>query len=317
MDENTSTAPDFQGALAAEFGLDPPAESTTSTDSTPPADTKAEPETPPAAEAQVPPTEVETPPAGEPAKPQGGEEPVPPTDPEAPKFMTKDDVVDAMRQYNQETAGRLDQVSSASKEIIGTLYPEGIDSNIYDTNGNVIKTAQDIVDRGLVNERTGEPFSYEEAASFMLEAGQKMTKNVEELNNWAEKVAEENINLMEGNKRVMDKWGETLKALPKETVEALAEKYITKLLKFDKTNSYITEMAMTPEEFYDTALSPYSQLSQSIASQKQADEAAKTQAATTEQSERNGIPPQRGQSDVRANTGDPMLDALVDELKKG
>jgi hypothetical protein len=220
-----------------------------------------------------------------------------------------------MREYNEQTTGRISQIHEARDEIISKLHPEGIDQNIYDTEGNVIKTAQDIVDRGLVNERTGDAFTYEEAASFMLQAQQQMAKNVEELNQWADNVAEQNISLLESNQRVMSEWGDVLKAMP-NIANQLAERYVTTQIKFDKTGSYITEMHMSPEDFYALTLSPYKQLGEAMA--KQEAQAAQTQQVEqqNEQSERMGLP-QRGQSATRSNTGDDMLDALIDEMNKG
>src|SRR5206468_9029324 len=95
---------------------------------------------------------------------------------------------------------------------------------------------------------------------FMLEAGKKMAENIDELEKWAEDIAEKNISLMDSNKRVMEKWGETLKTLSKEQVERLANTYIQKQLKFGPDNQYVTDVSMTPEEFYDIALSPYAEL---------------------------------------------------------
>ncbi len=337
LDNNAS---DFAGALAEEFGYTPePA-----TPPTPPApavDDGAA--TPPAAEGQVPPKEGEKPAEGEPTKPQGGEaEPVKPSEQpkqetpeeiaqrqaeeaaklEAPKYATADDVKNAIRELNTETTVRVEKLHSAKEQVISILYPEGIDKNIYDDKGRVIKTAQDIVDRGLVKE-DGEPFTYEEAASFVLEANRKMGENIEELNQWASTVAEKNISLMEGNQRVMGKWGDILTAMP-DLAKQLAEKYISTQLQFDKTNSYITNMAMQPEDFYDLVMAPYRKLGETLATQKAAEAAQAAAAAKeveanakNEQSERNGLPPQRGTSTTKANTGDPMLDALVDELNKG
>jgi len=235
---------------------------------------------------------------------------------EEPKFATKDDVRDALHEYQKETSERISRVNEAKQGIISKVHPEGIDQKIYDSNGNVIKTAQDIVDRGLINEATHEPFTYEEAASFMLQAQQKTAENIKELETWAEGIAEKNINLMESNARVMAKWGETLSKLPKETVEKLAETYITKQVRFDDTGSYVTDVAMSPEDFYDTVMAPYSELNAALAAKAQLEEATQQQEQAAEQQERNGIPPQRGTSSVKANTGDPMLDALVDELNK-
>ena len=239
------------------------------------------------------------------------------TEPEAPKFATKDDVAAALREYNQETTGRVEAVHSAAEEIISKLHPEGIDRNLYDSNGNVIKTAQDIVDRGLLNPRTGEPFEYEEAASWILAAQQQMNKNFEEIQNYATEIAEQNIQLSESSKRVMEKWGDVLNSLPQDKREELAEKYLTKQLEFAPDGSYITKVNMTPEEYYDLILEPYKDLSSVMAEKQRLEDEAKQRAQAAEQAERSGLPPQRGTSETKANTGDPMLDALIDEMAKG
>jgi hypothetical protein len=330
-----SNQDEFQAALATEFDL-PPAEDTTppapteEPEVTPPAEDKPTPEaTPPA---PVEKTEEEL--ASEEAERVKNETPeetanrkatedAAKANEEAPKPLTAEDIRRAIAEDRAETTGRVEQLHTAREEIITKLYPEGIDKNIYDTDGRVIKTAQDIVDRGLINDRTGEAYTYEEAASFILDANRQMAENIEELNSWAETVAEQNISLVESNQRVMSDWGDILKAMPK-LAEELAAEYIQTQLQFDKTNSYITRMGMSPEAYYNRALAPYKQLGQALA-EKQALEAAQVAAAQEEarqqqqdeQAERNGMPPQRGTSDVKANTGDPMLDALVDELNKG
>lgn len=313
MSDNTNPSEsDFQDAFAAEMGATP--EPVAVAVATPPVVEDAPEEAPVVEDAPVVEEKVES---AEEIATRESQEAADAAAAAEPKFATKDDVAAALREYNAETSGRIDKVSAAREEVIGHLYPEGIDKTIYDTNGKVIKTAQDIVDRGLINERTGEAFEYEEAASFMLDAQRQMNQNVEDLNKWAEKVAEENISLVEGNQRVMEKWGETFKTLPKETVAMLADTYITQQLKFDKTNSYITEMNMAPEAFYDLVMAPYSQLSQALAAQATAEAAVKSHEQGQEQAERNGIPPQRGAADVKSNTGDPMVDALIDEMNKG
>lgn len=340
-DNEIPSQDDFQSALVAEF-------TPASEDITPPAPAPASDEgaggtPPPAAGAEVPPTDDKTPPAGEPQKPQGGEEDAPKdgeatdipketpeekanreaqeaANKEEPKPLTAEDIKKVLDERESSSQERVSQLHEAREAIISKVYPEGIDTKIYDTDGKVIQTAQDIVDRGLVNERTGEPYTYEEAASFMLEANKKMAEQVEELNSWAENVAEENISLNEGNQRVMQQWGDTLKAMP-NLAKQLAEEYVSTQLTFDKTNSYITKMAMTPERFYGLVMPAYQKLGEALAAKNTAaaDQQAADQRAAeeNEQAERNGLPPQRGTSDTRANTGNPMLDALVDELNKG
>lgn len=292
---------EFQAALADEFELDKPDVE----EEKPVEDTPSEEDKPDEVKEDKPTDEDK--PADEVKK-----EETPVVEEEAPKFATKQDMIDAMREYNSETTGRIDKVSVASKEIIEKLHPEGIDQNIYDTNGDVIKTAQDIVDRGLVNQRTNEPFTYDEAASFMLEAGKTNAANLEELNKYATDIAEKNISLVEENERVMQKYGDLIEAMP-NVAKQIAEKYISTQLQFDPTGSYITGMVTSPEEFYGLMMAPYRELSQSLA----AKEVEQAQTDQSEQSERNGIPGQRGQADMPSNTGDAMVDALIDEMNKG
>lgn len=320
-DNATPTESEFQSAFETEMGdaTTPPVAT-----ATPPVDEDKKEEPPvveePKKEVEEP--KVEEPKVEEPAKVETPEEQTAREADEAakksaeeqPKYATKDDVVEALREFNSETTGRLDMVKKTTDQVIEKIYPEGIDQNIYDTNGNVIKTAQDIVDKGLLKEN-GEPYNYDEAASFMLQAQQKVAKNMEELNDWAEKVAEKNVNLYEGNLRVMNKWGDTLAELTQQEREAIADAYM-QTLTFDETNSYITEMKLTPEQYYDITLAPYTKLNTALEAQKKLEEEAKTQEQKVEQEERNGIPPRRGTSDTKSNTGDANLDALVDELKK-
>ena len=341
--ELDNNAPDFAGALATEFGFTPEPV----TPPTPPAPAAEGGEaTPPAAVPPVPPKADDKPAEVEPAKAPGGEaDPVKPAEApkqetaeeiaqrqaeeaaklEAPKPLTADEIKAAVRAANtevaSETSQRVEKLHAATEQVISILHPEGIDKNIYDDKGRVIRTAQDIVDRGLVKEN-GEPYTYDEAASFVLEANRKMGENIEELNQWAGQVAEKNISLIEGNQRVMGKWGDILTAMP-DLAKQLAEKYISTQLVFDKTNSYITNMSMPPEDFYDLVMAPYRKLGESLAANNAAKvvEAAKAAKEAedrklADQNERNGIPPQRGTSNVKSNTGDPMLDALFDELNK-
>lgn len=337
MDDNATPA-DFSAALEQEFGLEPGSASEPVEEVV---ETPKEDEPAPAGDEEAPveePKEAPKEDEEEPAK-EDTPAPTPPAESETPEEkanreaaeaaeqtpapLTAEDIRKVLQEDRTASQGRIDNVHLARDQIISTLHPEGIDKNIYDTNGNVIKTAQDIVDRGLVNQRTGEPYTYEEAASFMLEANQKMQKNIEELNDWAENIAEQNVSLMESNTRVMDKWGDILQAMP-DHAKTWAENYIATQLEFDETGSYITRMAMSPEQYYELVAGPYRKLGEALvkqneleASQKAAAEAKAAQEAKNEQNERNGLPPQRGTSATRANTGDPMLDALVDELQKG
>lgn len=305
---------EFTTALMEEFGEAPPETPTVEE----PAEAVAEEQVAPEEQQEEEKAEEETPaevpeseetPEGEPAEPQVEEE---------PKLVTKADVVDAMREYNQEQSKYVDKLSEVREEVISKIHPEGITKDIYDTNGEVIKTAQDIVDRNLLNPRTSEPFTYEEAASWLMDAQKTMNQNIEELNKYAGDIAEINLSLSESNQRVMDKWSDVLQSMPK-VAEQLAEAYV-KTLEFDKTGSYVTKAPIDPVEFYDLALAPYRQLNETLAekqaleeAQKKFEEEQKQREAEVERDERIDVP-RRGESRVKANTGDSFLDALLDEM---
>ena len=292
---------EFTKALNEEFDLAPDEETTAVAVEEPPKVEDDKPETPPVEEPKV-------------EEPTDEPEPTAEETPVETQYATKDDIKAAMREYNSETTERVEAVQSVASEVISEIYPEGVDTTIYDSNGVAIKTAQDIVDRGLLK-ADGEPFTYEEAASWMMAAQQQMNQNLSELKDYATYVAARNISLSESSKRVMDKWGDVINTLPKEERERLAAKYMEGHLEFAKNGNFITKMSMTPEDFYDIALSPYRQLNQALAEKKALEEQMAQRQAQAEQAERSGLP-QRGQSRTKANTGDPMLDALIDEMEK-
>jgi len=306
VDDNT----DFGAVLAEELNQDAPQEEATKPE--PEAETPPEPNKPESEKKPVDgdPTEEEpTPPADGDDPVKEGEKPV---EEEAPKFATKSDVIDAMREYNQQTTERVSTINNARDEIIKVIHPEGIDKNIYDTNGNVIKTAQDIVDRELLNPKTNEPFTYEQAASWLMDSQRQMNENVEELMSFAENLAETNISLSESNHQVMEKWGDVLNAMPNVAKE-LAENYV-KTIEFDKTGSYVVKAPIDPMTFYSMALAPYMQLAETMGELENMKASTVQQEQEAERDERISLP-QRGTSKVKANTGDPMLDALMDELE--
>lgn len=292
---------EFTNALVEEFGEAPPETPTVEEPTEAVAEEQVAPEEEATEEEAKEEATAEEAPEGEPAEPQA----------EEPKLMTKEDVLDAMREYNQEQTGYVSKVKEVRDEVINKLHPEGISKDIYDTNGEVIKTAQDIVDRNLLNPRTHEPFTYEEAASWLLDAQRSMNQNVEELNKYAEDIAEINVSLSESNKRVMDKWSDVLESMP-DVAKQLAESYV-KTLEFDKTESYVVKAPIDPVEFYDLALAPYRQLSETLAEKQALEEAQKQREAEAERDERIDVP-QRGSSKVKSNTGDSFLDALLDEM---
>lgn len=227
-----------------------------------------------------------------------------------PEYATKDDVKSAFREFNQEQTQRISTVKSAQQAVLEKIAPDGLDRNIYDSDGNVVHTAQDIIDRGLFNPKTQAPFeSYEEAASWMMDAQKTKNEEAERLESQAEALAELNVNLMEDQQRVVDQWGDTLKAMP-EVAKRLADTYVRHFVKSDPKTEMIVEVAKTPTEFYNEMVPLYVQAAEA---QAEAERIKTEYQAKATQDERVDLPA-RGRSKSKANTGRGDLDALLDEF---
>jgi carboxypeptidase C (cathepsin A) len=297
--------PDFRGAFVEEMTGEPEAPEVEEVEEKP--DTEVEDAEVEKTEEKVEKTEEEAAEGEEEKKKEDEEE-----EDDKPEFATKQDIEDALRRNQDASVEHVNNVVKARDEIIEKLHPEGVDTNVYDTNGEIVKTAQDIVDRGLVK-ANGEPFTYEEAASYMLEAGRQSAENIQKLQDYATEVAEQNISLYESNQRVIEKWGDVLNTMPNLRTN-LAKEYMETQLEFDPTGSYITKMHSTPERFYALTVGPYVELAEALANKEAAQAQEQARSQQDEQAERTGLPPQRGQAAVKSNTGDPMLDALIDEM---
>jgi methyl-accepting chemotaxis protein len=237
-----------------------------------------------------------------------------PSTAEQPGYATKDDVAAALREYTQEQTDRSSLLKRASTEVIEKMYPDGIDKNIYDSNGNKIETAQDIIDRGLANPQSGELFdTYEEAASWLLNAQRTTNQNAEDLQNYADDVAEVNVDLNNGIQRIDAEWGQVLDSMPK-VAEQIKNNYENTLVKDSKTG-LVTKAPIDIKQFYDSALAPYMQLGEQMAKNEQLEKMQKDRQAVDDRDERIDMP-SRGSSKTKANTGDEFVDALIDEINE-
>lgn len=309
-DEQDAFAEAFQGEVNEDLGVETPEVEAPETEETPETkETPEIPETPEPEEAPEPEEQEETP------KPEE-EAPETKEDEEAPKFATKEDIIAALREDRESTSKHQAEVQQFSetvkKSVIEQLHPDGIDNKLYDSNGKVINTAQDIVDRGLINPDTQEPFEYEEAARWMLNAQQTMNKQVEDLNAYAEQVADVYVNLKEGNDRVEELYGDYLKVMP-GVAQQLSEAYAKTLVKDE--NGIVIRAPLDPVEYYQMSLAPYIKLGEEMVAKSEREAREAKEAEEVQKNERMGLP-QRGQSKSKPNTGDPFLDALIEEMEE-
>lgn len=310
---------DFHAAFAAELGVEPPKEETPPADDTPPAgddtppadDTGGEGETPPAPEqgGETPPEGEETPPEGDEEQPPAEE---PPSADEPPKPIDRNDIISAIREEREAQQARQNRVSDVKQMVLEHLHPQGIDRKLYDSENRVINTAQDIVDRGLINPETKESFTYEEAARWMMNAQKELNQQVEQVEKYAEEIGEVYVNLKEGNDRVEELYGDYLRVMPGVSKQ-LSEMYF-KTLRIDPETNIVIEAPLDPVEFYSKALAPYIKMAEQAVAQQQKEDAEAKKRANSQRDDRTGLPP-RGSTKSKPNTGDPFLDALMNEME--
>lgn len=231
-------------------------------------------------------------------------------EPETPQFATKQDVKDAMAEYNQAQTAKIDQVNSLRDEIIQKYYPDGIDQTLRASDGTEIKTAQDIVDMGLTK-ANGEEFTYEEAAQWIMDQRQSISRNLDEIKDNAVLIAETNQNLLDGMDIIRAEYGDLLATIP-EINKQVSDMYL-KTLTIDQEKGIVTNAPVDIVEYYRSALAPYKQLNDEISRRKEVEAELEKRKAVIGRDDRQGLS-QRGTSKSKSNTGDPFVDAFIDEL---
>lgn len=239
-----------------------------------------------------------------------GDEPETPKEPETPQFATKQDVKDAMAEYNQAQTAKIDHVNNLRDEIIQKYYPDGIDQTLRTSDGTEIKTAQDIVDMGLTK-ANGEEFTYEEAAQWIMDQRQSISRNLDEIRDNAMMIAETNQSLLDGMDRVRAEYGDLLATIP-EINQQVTNAYL-KTLTIDQERGVVTNAPVDMVDFYRMALAPYKQLNNEINRRKEVEAELEKRKAVIGRDDRQGLS-QRGTSKSKSNTGDPFVDAFIDEL---
>jgi len=205
------------------------------------------------------------------------------------KTSTKEAIKEALQEIDNAKQAKTDTIQAFKKEVTETLYPEGIDRQLRDSDGDPITGIDDLTK--LINPRTGELFTDEEAGSWLLSAQQKLNKDIEQVENFIEQVAEVNANVKTGAERVAEKYGDILRADDKLRVR-LIQAYDKTLVKDPKTGVTINN-PIDVEEFFDMALEP--RMVAKIEAEQAAAEAAKAKA---KEDAKNG---QADRSDLKPN----------------
>lgn len=184
-----------------------------------------------------------------------------------------------------------EEVAAIRSDIRQSLFRE-VKTELFDKDGDPIREASDLMK--LVNPRTGEAFTADEAAVAFVEMKQHLRDQEAQMNSQVDIVTKENVRLKDESNMVMQKYGEVLKANP-EVAKALWDQYRATLVihvvkdASGKDVPIILKAPVSAYAFFSTALNPYIQASGALVKAEQAAEEAKKVTQARARSDRADI----------------------------
>lgn len=155
----------------------------------------------------------------------------------------------------------------AMKEDIRSEMFSDVDNVLKDADGDPIKTIEDV--QKLVNPRTQQLFTEEEAAMWLLAAQKNLNETIEQNEKMVEEIADTNLSLKDQADNIREKYGELLKSMP-DLAKEVQDAFFDTLIKDEKTG-IITKAPVSLEKFYDTALRGYVKLAEQMEAKAEAD----------------------------------------------
>lgn len=205
------------------------------------------------------------------------------------KFATKEDIRAALAEQAAQAEAQQTVRKTLRKELSTEMFPDGIDFDlqIKDSDNGIIAGPSQIAGK-LINPKTQELFTYEEAKDYWDNAQKQIDKAIEDREQLIDKYAENNQSFFEGSQVVEQKYGAFLKANP-EIAKQLLDNYL-KTAKITKSG-YITEMPLNVVAYYETAMQPMNSVAKQMELQAQGEAARKiAEAEKTKQSDRADLP---------------------------
>lgn len=180
----------------------------------------------------------------------------------------------ANRQYS-------DQVATVKSDVMQKMYADA-PATLQDADGDPINSIEDVMQ--LIDPRTGEAFTENDAGMWLLSAQQEFNKQVAEREKNAEKVAELNVDIKDQADSINSKYGEFLKNNV-ELRDQLWQQF-EKTLEKDPNSGIIVKMPLSLEEFYESQLAPRVEAQQHIQQQQSQAQAVQQQAQEQQQVQR-------------------------------
>lgn len=191
---------------------------------------------------------------------------------------TEDDTNRSIREQRAAHREIAADEEAMREDVIKTLYPD-MDDTLRDADGDPIRSIDDAMK--LLDPRTGEPFTEEAAAQFLIAAQGQLSRQNEENRKEAERVAQINIDLRDAADDIREKYGDLLNHKPEGSEATLGQLIMSeyrKTLKTHEGTDVIVEAPVSIKTFFDTVMAPYAQMTSQQKAEQTAQEAAKTEA---------------------------------------
>lgn len=195
-----------------------------------------------------------------------------------------DDSADQAQPEADDRYRSLREQRAASREIMADeqamredvrekLYGDASDK-LFDADGDEIKGIDDVM--RLVNPNTGQPFTEDEAGSWLLRAQQHLAQERETREKQVENIASVNIRIRDEAETVKERFGDILAEKPQLAQRLMAE--YRKTFKLDESGEVILDAPVSLEGFFEAALTPYAETRQAQSAEASARQAEESEA---------------------------------------
>lgn len=141
---------------------------------------------------------------------------------------------------------------AAVQAVVQDLFQDEIPNPLVDSDGDPITSVSDMLQ--LVNPRTQQPFTYDEARAWMDEKKASYDAAVQERVTEANRVIENNTTIQRGVAKVQAEYGDLLKQMP-EVAQQLIDTY-QRTLEITP-NGNVTKAPVDIVDFYNVSMKPY------------------------------------------------------------
>ena len=226
--------------------------------------------------------------------------------------LTKEEIREVLREEAEERAAVTSERASFAGKVRSDLREALKLDSTYTTptldDGTPITSVTQLTQ--VINPETDEPYTREEAATLLLDARKIVDDNVAANEAQIDKLTDLNVDFKEQADEVDRLYGEVLKAFPEEAKGWLAA--YQKTFKMSEDGSYVTDVPISPLEFYGPIVKPFLNASAQVAQQQA--EAAAAEAKAVREAEIKAEQEDRGDLGGTAGAAQGKPNLLADAL---